>query len=347
VLDDLDRALIHALRSDGRAAYSRIGEALGVSAQTAARRYRRLQAEAGLRVVGVLDARGAGQAQWLVRLTAGPHAAQDLARSLARRADTSWVKLTSGGTEITTIINTSMHPADNALLLRDIPRTAAITAVSAHCLLHVYQGGPRYWRGPAGTATSARPGLPGSGSGDGDARHEAAAEEGGGAARGAGPRPYPLTAADHDLLAALRQDGRASHADLAGATGLSPATVARRMADLEAAGVLFYDVEVDAALLGAPTQALLWMSVAPADLHAVATTLAGHEELAFVAATTGPSNLVANALCADPDGLHRYLVHRVGALPAIRTIETAPVLRTLKASGPWRAAYTSTSTVPK
>lgn len=362
MLDELDRALIHALRIGGRAPYSRLAEALEVSAQTVARRYQRLRAHAGLRVVGVLDARTAGQAQWLVRLTAGPHAAQDLARSLARRADTSWVKLTSGGTEITTIINTSMYPAENSLLLRDIPRTAAITAVSAHLLLHVYQGGPRYWSGPGGSLTPEQRRMldPRGAAADPIAAAEAsgAAAAGYGAAPapssppsppavgGAGSRPYPLTPSDHGLLAGLRQDGRASHAELAAGTGLSPATVARRLADLEAAGALFYDVEVDAVLLGAPAQALLWMSVAPADLHDVATTLAEHEELAFVAATTGPSNLVANALCTDPDDLHRYLVHRLGALPAIRTIETAPVLRTLKASGPWQA-YTSTSTVPK
>ena len=344
MLDELDRALIHALRIDGRAPYSRLAEALEVSAQTVARRYQRLRADAGLRVVGVLDARTAGQAQWLVRLTAGPHAAQDLARSLARRADTSWVKLTSGGTEITTIMNTSMHPAENSLLLRDIPRTAAITAVSAHLLLHVYQGGPRYWRGPAGVLTAEQRRLLDPRGAAADAA-DAAAETGPADPVDASRR-YPLTPSDHGLLAGLRQDGRASHADLAAGTGLSPATVARRLADLQAAGALFYDVEVDSVLLGAPAQALLWMSVAPADLHEVAGTLAEHEELAFVAATTGPSNLVANALCSDPDDLHRYLVHRLGALPAIRTIETAPVLRTLKASGPWQA-YTSTSTVPK
>lgn len=331
MLDDLDKALIHALRIDGRAPYSRIAAALDVSAQTVARRYQRLRAEASLRVIAVLDARRAGQAQWLVRLTAGPHAAQDLARSLARRADTSWVKLTSGGTEITTIINTSMYPADDSLLLRDIPRTASITAVSAHCLLHVYQGGPRYWRGPAGGLTPAQEQLlrrsprPGLGAGAGP--------EPGPSTR-ATSIPRPLTSADRGLLAELRRDGRTGHAELAAASGLSPATVAKRLDELEASGTIFYDVEVDSAMLGAPVQALLWMSVAPAHLHSVATTLAEHEELAFVAATTGPTNLVANALCADPDDLHRYLAHRLGALPAIHTMETAPVLRTLKASGP-------------
>ena len=53
-------------------------------------------------------------------------------------------------------------------------------------------------------------------------------------------------------------------------------------------------------------------------------------------ATTGPTNLIAHALCPDPAPLHRYLIHRLGALPAIHTLHTAPVLETLKAAGPLR-----------
>jgi DNA-binding transcriptional regulator YhcF (GntR family) len=46
MLDDLDRALIHALHIDGRAPFHRMAAALGVSPQTVARRYRRLRIEA-------------------------------------------------------------------------------------------------------------------------------------------------------------------------------------------------------------------------------------------------------------------------------------------------------------
>ncbi|WHM35793.1 Lrp/AsnC ligand binding domain-containing protein [Streptomyces sp. BPTC-684] len=92
--------------------------------------------------------------------------------------------------------------------------------------------------------------------------------------------------------------------------------------------------QIDDTLFGATTQALLWMSVTPAHLDEVARELARHDQLAFVAATTGPSNLVAQALCPDPAALHHYLTHRLGALEAIRTLETAPVLRRVKAAGP-------------
>jgi DNA-binding Lrp family transcriptional regulator len=320
MLDDLDRALIHALHIDGRAPFSQIATALGVSPQTVARRYRRLRTEASLRVVGLPDPHQAGQTQWLVRLTAAAGSAQDLAHALARRQDTSWVKLTSGGTEIVSIIHTPTEAdAGDSLLLHGIPRTNIITAVSAHCILHTYLGGPTNWRRSADTLDEEQQRVL--------RRHERADTS-------YVPVPRQLTEGDADLLVALQKEGRATHADLAQATGWSPVTVARRLADLRAGGAVFFDVEVDTGHFGAHTRALLWMSVSPAHLENVATALAGHDELAYVAATTGSTNLVAQALCRDPADLHRYLVRRLGTLDAIRTLETSPVLQNLKAASP-------------
>ncbi|QKG24968.1 Lrp/AsnC family transcriptional regulator [Actinomadura verrucosospora] len=326
MLDEVDRAVIHALHIDGRAPFSRIADVCGVSTQTVARRYRRLRTETGLRVVGVLDRDTGPGTHWTVRLTCTPAATQALAHSLAARPDTSWVKLTSGGTEIFAIVHVPDGAgggegagAPHAMLLHDVPRRAGITAVSAHCLLHTYLGGPTAWRGitralSPGQQERLRP--PASGAAD----------------------PRPLTAADHALLDVLRHDGRAAHTDLAAATGWSQATAARRLAGLRASGTLFFDVEVDSALLGGTAQTLIWMSVEPGRLDEVATALAGHDELAVVAATTGPTNLLAQALCDGPADLHRYLTRELGALDGVRALETAPVLRTLKRAGAVRAS---------
>jgi DNA-binding Lrp family transcriptional regulator len=316
MLDDLDRSLIHALHIDGRAAFSRIGAILGVSTQTVVRRYRRLSDAASLRVVGLADPQQAGKSQWLARLTASPHVAQDLAHALARRSDTSWVKLASGGTEICAIVCTDNSDASGpAFLLHDLPRTASITAVSAHYLLHTYLGGPTAWSGRVMALS--------------EKQRRELEPPGRSGRQVAGPL---LADTDQDLLAALWRDGRASHAELAAATGWSPAAVARRLTELRASGALFFDIEINDAMLGVTTQALLWMTVMPARLDEVAAAMARHDELAFVAATTGPTNLVAHALCADPGDLHDYLIRRLGALHAIRAIETAPVLRTVKAT---------------
>ncbi|MFI7132667.1 Lrp/AsnC family transcriptional regulator [Nonomuraea sp. NPDC050153] len=318
MLDDLDRSVIHALHIDGRAPFSGIGRVLGVSTQTVARRYQRLRANASLRVVGLPDPRRVGSSQWVVRLTTSPATTRTLAHALARRPDTSWIKLLSGGTEIFAMIHVP-HGVDDppSMLLHDLPRKAGITAVSAQYLLHPYRGGPTAWRGIAQTL-------------DDRQRQQLAP------AHATPPGRLSPDRADQDLLDALRHDGRASYADLARATGWSEATVARRLTDLRAHGTIFFDVEIDPVLLGVATQAVLWMAIAPAHLDHVATALAGHDELAAVAHTTGPTNLLAHALCSGTDHLHRYITHRLGALAEIRTIETAPVLQTLKHAGPFR-----------
>ena len=314
VIDDIDRGLIHALHLDVRAPFTKIAAVLGTSTQTVVRRYARLRAGAGLRLVALPNPSSARRQQWIVRLTATARSAQEIASALARRPDTSWVRLTSGGTEIVAIIQTTAGSPDSyALLLHDIPRTASVTSVSAHYLLHMYLGGPTAWHGRVSALSQAqcdqlRPDAP------------AAA-------------PVTLTGRDHLLLAALLQDGRASLTELAARTGWSAATVTRRLDELRSTGALFFDVEVDDAVFGITAGAVLWMSVAPAHLDRVATALAGHEELAVVAATTGPTNLLAQALCRDSEALHHYLTTRL-ALEDITRIETAPVLRTVKGIAP-------------
>lgn len=246
-LDDLDRGLLHALHVNGRAPFSHIAEALDVSTQTVARRYRRLRALASLRVIGLTDPQRTGESLWLARFSATPQAAQDIANSLARRSDTSWVKLASGGTEIVAVVRENNH----SLLLHDTPRTTSITAVSAHYILHTYLGGPTAWSGHTTALSEDQQRL---------LRPPAVA----------GGSDQPLMAEDASLLAALGRDGRTSHADLATVTKRSPSTVARRLADLQASGAVFFDVEIDPACLGARAEALLWMSVMPARLDEVA-----------------------------------------------------------------------------
>jgi DNA-binding Lrp family transcriptional regulator len=124
-------------------------------------------------------------------------------------------------------------------------------------------------------------------------------------------------------------------ADLAVRTGWTSATVARRLEELQHSGAIFFDVDVDPAVLGVTTSAMLCLSVPPAHVDAVGRALAEHDELAFVAATTGRTNLVAHALCASPDALHTYLTERLGALEAVTGLETLPILRTVKAAAPF------------
>ena len=309
-LDDLDRALIHALHVDGRTPFNQVAAVLGTSAQTVARRYRRLRSAGVLRVVAMTDARRLGQVEWFVRLRCTPDAALPVAQALARRPDTSWVELTSGGTEIACVTRAPGQNAPEALLLRQLPKTPTVVSVSAHCLLRSFVGGPVGWHGRASVLTD-----------DQVARLTPTFE----------PTSSEVDiGGDEQLLAAMRQDGRVTFAELTAATGLSEPTVRRRVNQLRGSGILYLDIDLDSTVLGFHAQAILWLSVRPTHAVAVAQALARQPEVALAAITTGPTNLLAKVVCRDVDALYTYLTERVATIEAIEHLETAPVIRTLK-----------------
>ncbi|WP_053650424.1 Lrp/AsnC family transcriptional regulator [Streptomyces sp. XY431] len=329
-LDGLDRALLHALHLDGRAPFRRIAEVLGVSDQTVARRYQRLRAAGVVRVVGRTDARRLGQVDWLTRIRCVPDAAAPLAEALARRPDTSWVSLLSGG-EIVCNARARLRPEREELLLGALPRSPRVLSVSAHYLLRTYVGGQVAWSGRTSTLTEEQIG-----------RLRAAAGAGPNAP-GAGPSapggpdapdvPDVPDGLDRALLAALAVDGRAPLAALAAGTGSPETTVRRRLAALVDGGLLFFDVDVDPRPLGFEVEAFCWLTVAPGRLAEVGRAMAEHPEVGFVAATTGPSNLVAGLVCRDTGAFYDYLTQGLGELEGVVAVETAPLLRSVKRAG--------------
>ncbi|MFF8914772.1 Lrp/AsnC family transcriptional regulator [Streptomyces sp. NPDC015032] len=316
-MESIDLQLIHALKIDGRAPLRRIASVLGVSDQMVARRYAGLCETAGLRVVGRLNPRPVGESVWALRLQCVPSASLGLARALARREDTRWVKLASGGTEVICHLAVHNDLDRDTLLMNQIPASRGVTSVAAHRLLRLFKGGPTTWDGPASVLSQEQkdalvPAYP-----PPDAQAP----------------PVDLTHLDRILLAALARDGRASYAALAVEARCHESTVRRGIAHLRSAGALFFVLDVDERTLGNPAGTALWMSVRPARLAATGAALALHSEVAYAAATTGRTNLLATVLCQDDEHLYDYLADRIGTLPGIDTVETAPIVRTLKRTG--------------
>ncbi|MFE9683805.1 Lrp/AsnC family transcriptional regulator [Streptomyces sp. NPDC006285] len=311
-LDPLDLKLLQALQVDGRAPFSRLAEVLGVSDQTVARRYRRLRTTAGLRVLGMTDGSRLGRQSWIVRLRCTPDAAEQLADALARRPDTSYIDLISGGTEVMCAMKPRSGQERDELLFDRLPRTPRVISVSAHCLLHSYYGGPLGWLNKLRAL---------------DAEEEAALTPPPVEAAG---DPVVLDADDEALLAVLRRDGRTPLTELGTSTGQTESAVRRRLDRLRSLGVLYFDVQHDHAPLGRAADAMLWLTVAPSALADVGRALAGHPEVGFASAVTGQANIVAAVLCRDTGALYRYLSERIGVLDGVQAVETVLTLRQVK-----------------
>lgn len=311
-LDPLDLKLLQCLQIDGRAPLIRIAEVLGVSDQTVARRMRRLRTTARLRVLGVIDESRRGRTNWIVRLRCTPDVAEQLAGALARRPDTSYVSLISGGTEVMCAMKPRSRQARDELLFDRLQRTPRVVSVSAHCVLHSFYGGRLDWLNKAnGLAPDQQAAL----------------------------RPPPvepvtdpltLEAADEALLAVLVRDGRATLTELQAATGQSESVVKRRLERMRATGVLYFDVQFDQEPLGHEVEAMLWLTVAPAALADVGRALAAHPEVRFAAAITGQAGIVAATVYRNSEELYTYLSEKIGALDGVQAVETALTLRLVK-----------------
>ncbi|AEV83204.1 AsnC family transcriptional regulator [Actinoplanes sp. SE50] len=311
-IDTLDRQVTHALRINGRAGYREIGAVLGVSDQTVARRYRRLREEAGLRVVGLPNPIELRYETWTLRLRAAPDAALAIANALARRPDTTWVSLTSGGTEIACSVHVPASSDRKALLLQQLPRTPRLVAVSAHCVIHNFVGGAV---GP-------------------DLRDDAlTAEQKAALSPPRTTSPAHLTPGDAPLIEALAWDGRLSYTELAASTGWPETTVRRRTQELFGSGSLYTDVEIEPEVFGFRAAVNIWLSVAPSRMASVGAALAAHEEIVFAAATTGPTNIQTAAICRDMPAFYRYVTERLSLLDGVERIESAPVLKHVKQVG--------------
>jgi DNA-binding Lrp family transcriptional regulator len=313
MLDAVDRQIIHILSIEPRASFRTIADVTGISDQTAARRYRRLCESAGLRVLGVPEGSRLGWTDWFVRLQTTPGGADSTAEALARRPDTRWVHLASGGTEIICTLQARTEEQRDALFLRGLPGSRRVTQISAHSILHNFTPGP--WRqATRALSPSQLEKLPP-------------------AVRQDAPARGHLLAEDEPLLAELARDGRASNAAIATAIHWHESTVRRRIDELRRCGLLYFEVDVDNQAQGLNAHAVLWLSVEPARLEEAGQALAAHPEIPFAAATTGPANLVASAVLRDTQHLYEYLTGDLAALPGVTSVETAPVIRTLKRTG--------------
>ncbi len=313
MLDAVDWQIIHILTVEPRASFRTVADIAGISDQTAARRYRRLSETAGLRVLGVPDGSRLGWTNWFVRLQTTPGSADSIAEALARRPDTRWVHLASGGTEIVCTLQARTPEQRDALFLHGLPGSRRVVQISAHSILHNFNPGP--WQGVSQALSAAQL-----------AKLASLASP-----AQVPPSPQaPLAPQDEPLLAELARDGRATHAALAAAIHWHESTVRRRIDELRRAGLLYFEVDIDDRAFGINVHAMLWLTVEPARLAAAGQAIAAHPEIPFAAATTGPTNLVASALFRDTRHLYEYLTGELAGLPGVSSVQTAPIIRTLK-----------------
>lgn len=318
MVDQLDAQILHSLQLAPRVSFRRIATVVGATEQTVARRYHRLRRDGVVRVVGLENRWAQDDASWVCRIRAAPERIPQLADALVRRPDVSHTNVLAGWTDLVCVIRAPLGDTREDLLLQLLPRTTSVTDITIDLLLHSF-GRPASapWTGYGHRLS--------------DQQADQILAERAVSADGA-QRSRP-TAEDRPILDALAEDGRAPHSKLAARTGWSVARVGRRIAALEASGALLYDVDVLPEQLGYQLSAMLWLTLAPKDLHRVGERIAAHSQVAFTGAISGSKNLSAIVICRNADDLYRYLSEELGQIEGILNYEVSIRTQRLKQHG--------------
>ena len=141
---------------------------------------------------------------------------------------------------------------------------------------------------------------------------------------------------DARILAELQADGRRPVIELAGRIGLSATPCARRVRQLESAGVIQgYTALIDPGRLGLKVQAFIQVKLERHTDENVAQfrhALEALEEVVSCYATTGEYDFLLQVIAADLDALSQIVLKRLLKIPSVRDVHSSIVLETMKRS---------------
>lgn len=138
----------------------------------------------------------------------------------------------------------------------------------------------------------------------------------------------PISSADELLLSVLRENARASTADIARKLGLSRTTVQNRIARLEHQGVIRgYTVRIDAELEQSRIRAHILITLRPRQMAMVVKALHGMHEVRVLYSISGGHDLIALATTTSV-GEMDVLTDRIGAIDGVERTNTSIILST-------------------
>ncbi|WP_328907907.1 Lrp/AsnC family transcriptional regulator [Streptomyces sp. NBC_00234] len=317
--EEIDLALVDALQTDPRAAWSRIGPAIGVDATTAARRWARLES-AGLAWVTAYAGPATATVGY-VELICRPRQLAELSERLTALPWVISVEHVVGDFDLFLTVAAADLPALGRRVGSDIAVLPGVRSTRTRLGIRLYQEGSG-WKvralEPAGRARLTGP-------------HTVAGPAGSKVGR---PFPFgPRTDAGPELLAALGADGRAGWAELAARSGLSESTVRRRLTHELREREILLRCDLAQQLAGWPAIATYRAVVPHGELDAIGGALARLPQTRLCASVTGSCNLLFSVWLRGLDGITALESLLDERFPRLAVQDRTVTLRTAKRMG--------------
>ncbi|WP_176993391.1 Lrp/AsnC family transcriptional regulator [Nonomuraea jiangxiensis] len=308
-LDDLDRKILAALHVNGRASWTDIAQLLGTSTTTVARRAQSLFA-AGLARVAVLPhlEHDGPIHVFIVRLTCAPGSQLKVAGLLARNPDIRYVTIVTGGYDIVFELVAPKHRDLYSMLVQFVETIPGTQQSNADLVLHTYKVSYDWsvpLLGERAVPFAAPPRV-----------H--ACERG------------HLDDLDREVLAAMREDGRASFQSVGRRLGISESTARRRLEAMLERGCATVATFIPAAALGYEAEILFWLSVEPSMQDSVAERLSNERGVRMIASMLGQASLMCEVIVPTTADLHHFTSRTLASVPGIQSWTAGVQVLTVK-----------------
>jgi DNA-binding Lrp family transcriptional regulator len=311
--DEIDLAVVNALQSAPRASWSLVGEALGLSPVTVARRWERLRA-AGLVWVTAYGGDFVYRHHVLAFIEVDCVASRlpAIMAGLAEQPQIASIEHTSGRQDLLLTVMVADLAALSLLHTQVLGRLDGITAVRSQIVTELLTEGSRWDLRTL------------------DREQQRVLRARDDSVRDADPTP---STEDRALILALGTDGRLGYGELAERTGMSESTARRRTNRLLRTGVVVPRCEIAHTRSGFPVFVTYRLNVPSEALTRVGAGLAAIPSVRMCAATASTHNLVVNGWVRSIPDSRRLEEFMAARFPEITVTDRSVTLANMKRMG--------------
>jgi len=142
--------------------------------------------------------------------------------------------------------------------------------------------------------------------------------------------PRELDDTDHQIIAALKEDGRMSFAQIAQQLDVSPGMVRQRYLQLVADGILQVVAITNPTRMGYNMMAIIGVRADGNRLREIAHRIAAFPEVTYLVLCTGSYDMLVEVICRDNTHLLQFLTDCLSAVDGVRNTETFTYLEIVK-----------------
>ncbi len=294
-LDDLDRRIIVALQQDGRSSWTAIADVCQSSVPTVARRAQQLIDDGVVRISVTEELGISGPVEsFIVRLGCRPGSPMDVAAQLVQRDEVRFLAAVTGPDDLVFELVVPRGASNYPRMVREMQLIDGVVRWHSDLLLHVYKVAHDWSRQLL--------------TDDGD---EVQFSE------PAFCEPNHIDSTDRQIIAMLKDDGRAGFKVIAASLGLNESTVRRRFDRLRDNGCVTVLTLVPAAALGLESETLMLVQVTPGMIDSVAIELARHRAVRYLAATLDGNALLCEVIAASTSSLFDFVTSVLAKLDGV------------------------------